>query len=434
MKIRTDFLNMPPAAQHGGGSGAANTMSNFASLLQQQSRAPALALAAPAVVAAPPKAAPAASDASSVDRGAENTPNESTEAADEAAPDDSSTKPRPANKPRARQTDAQPTRAAVREEAAAARSEKKSAAADDDASATPADPKAQGDGATPTWLAGWMAPPATTPPASAGGAQRSTGLAEVADGTQTLPSDVDAASSASGTTRGRGLPGGAKKADAREALAAAEVDRGAAASSNESTTALPGFAAVLAEQGHVDAAPHRDASIPSVDGARGAVASNTPATGNVSQDAASTSNAHVRAAVGSPEFPQELGVQLSVLARDGIQKAELHLNPAEMGPVSVQIVMDGTQARIDFGADVAATRHAIEAGLPELASALRDAGFTLAGGGVSQHAGGRQGSDGDGARRDGGATHGTAKAIDGSDSASRVVRTRVSAGGVDVYA
>ena len=53
-----------------------------------------------------------------------------------------------------------------------------------------------------------------------------------------------------------------------------------------------------------------------------------------------------------------------------------------MGPVSVQIVMDGTQARIDFGADLAATRHTIEAGLPELASALRDAGFTLVGGGV----------------------------------------------------
>jgi flagellar hook-length control protein FliK len=168
--------------------------------------------------------------------------------------------------------------------------------------------------------------------------------------------------------------------------------------------------------------------MPSVDAAGGAPA------GGVSHDARSTGNAQVHAAVGSPEFPQELGVQLSVLARDGIQQAELHLNPTEMGPVSVQIVMDGTQARIDFGADVAATRHAIEAGLPELASALRDAGFTLAGGGVSQHAGGRQGSDGDGARRDGSASRGAAKAIDGSDTTSRVVRTRVSAGGVDLYA
>ena len=53
MKIRTDFLNTPPSSQLAG-NGAANTMSNFASLLQQQSRAPALAPMAPPVVAVPP--------------------------------------------------------------------------------------------------------------------------------------------------------------------------------------------------------------------------------------------------------------------------------------------------------------------------------------------------------------------------------------------
>ena len=73
--------------------------------------------------------------------------------------------------------------------------------------------------------------------------------------------------------------------------------------------------------------------------------------------------------------------------RDGVQHAELHLNPTEMGPVSIHISLDGSAARVDFGADVAATRQAIERGLPELASALRDAGFTLAGGGVAAHAG-----------------------------------------------
>ena len=98
--------------------------------------------------------------------------------------------------------------------------------------------------------------------------------------------------------------------------------------------------------------------------------------------------------VNSPAFPQDLGLQLSLLARNGVQHAQLHLNPADMGPVSVHIAMDGTQARIDFGADLAATRQAIEAGIPELASALRDAGFTLSGGGVSQHSGGRSDSAG----------------------------------------
>lgn len=95
----------------------------------------------------------------------------------------------------------------------------------------------------------------------------------------------------------------------------------------------------------------------------------------------------------APDFAQALGVQVSVLAKNGVHKAELHLNPADMGPVSVQIVMDGTQARIDFGADLAHTRRAIEAGIPELAGALRDAGLTLSGGGVSEHSRSREESD-----------------------------------------
>jgi flagellar hook-length control protein FliK len=142
--------------------------------------------------------------------------------------------------------------------------------------------------------------------------------------------------------------------------------------------------------------------------------------------------------VEAPDFGQALGLQLSVLARDGVHEAELHLNPADMGPVSVQIVMDGTQARIDFGADVAATRQAIEAGLPALASALRDAGFTLAGGGVSQQSQQSQ-QRGDGSNADGrrGARGGVgADGIRSIDAAARAASTprRVALGAVDTYA
>ena len=139
----------------------------------------------------------------------------------------------------------------------------------------------------------------------------------------------------------------------------------------------------------------------------------------------------IAAPVESPEFAQALGAQLSMLTRDGVQEAELHLNPADMGPVSVQIVMDGTQARIDFGADLAATRQAIEASLPALASALRDAGFTLAGGGVSQQSGQRSdGGSSDGQRR--GNTRG-GQAEGGVDGSSRIAGTprRVAIGAVD---
>jgi len=127
-------------------------------------------------------------------------------------------------------------------------------------------------------------------------------------------------------------------------------------------------------------------------------------------------------------------VQVSVLARDGVEHAELQLNPAEMGPVSVQIVMDGTQARIDFGADAAGTRQAIEHSLPDLAAALREAGLTLSGGGVSQHAHGR----GNDAQGQGDARPGafTARGDDTQAAGAPVQRWRgsVSASGVDLYA
>lgn len=96
----------------------------------------------------------------------------------------------------------------------------------------------------------------------------------------------------------------------------------------------------------------------------------------------------------SPAFGPALGTQISLFARDGVQTARLQLNPAEMGPISVQIALDGHAARVDFQADRAATREVIEASLPALAGALQDAGLTLAGGGVFQQAPGRQGHDG----------------------------------------
>lgn len=134
----------------------------------------------------------------------------------------------------------------------------------------------------------------------------------------------------------------------------------------------------------------------------------------------------------APEFREALGVQVSVLARDGVQHAELHLNPSEMGPISVQIALAGTQAQVDFGAESLLTRQIIEAGLPELASALRDAGFTLAGGGVSQHPRGRSdGQPGDGTGA------GSQRSGNGSDSAEPVVQrisTRLPLGAVDLYA
>ena len=103
--------------------------------------------------------------------------------------------------------------------------------------------------------------------------------------------------------------------------------------------------------------------------------------------------ARIAMPLDSPAFAPALGAQISLFARDGVQTALLQLNPAEMGPISVQIALDGSVARVDFQADLAGTRAVIEASLPALAGALQDAGLTLTGGGVFQHASGRQGQE-----------------------------------------
>lgn len=144
--------------------------------------------------------------------------------------------------------------------------------------------------------------------------------------------------------------------------------------------------------GGVDAGPTPQASTPQAVGAATSHASHTShAAGALPATAHAGVEARIPVPLDSPAFGPALGAQLSVFARDGVHTARLQLNPAEMGPILVQIALDGNAARVDFQADLAATRTLIEASLPALAGALQDAGLTLAGGGVFQQHSGRQG-------------------------------------------
>lgn len=273
-------------------------------------------------------------------------------------------------------------------------------------------------------------------------------------GAETTASSGDAAgtpTASCGTGVAAAKPAAAVKADASaqhkaaadDALAGATAD--ATADAKADAKADGGrFAQALDEQQAVaqaaaqSVAAGRDVAANSVDPASIAAAfAPNPATGF--SPAAPVALA-LATPVTAPAFGQELGVRISVLTRDGVQHAELHLNPPDMGPVSVQIVLDGTQAQVDFGADVAATRAALEAGLPALASALRDVGFTLTGGGVSQHS--RNRGDGSGAAggSEGKPNRASLHRAEGSaaDEAlggvRRTGRRTASLGGLDLYA
>ncbi|MBL8324422.1 MAG: flagellar hook-length control protein FliK [Rubrivivax sp.] len=152
---------------------------------------------------------------------------------------------------------------------------------------------------------------------------------------------------------------------------------------------------------------------------------------------------------GSGAFARELGTQLVVWAREGVQLAQLELHPQELGPVQVRIRIEASAAsaqtqglalvQVQLTADAAATRQALEQALPTLASQLADAGFTLAGGGVFERPRGESGhSQAEGNRaagdhaRDGAA--GPAAQGNASLDAAAAGRGRTARGLVDLVA
>jgi flagellar hook-length control protein FliK len=88
--------------------------------------------------------------------------------------------------------------------------------------------------------------------------------------------------------------------------------------------------------------------------------------------------------VTAPEFVPRLSGELAILARDGVQEARVNVHPVELGPISVQIAVDGSTAQVHLAVDSAQTRELLERAMPTLAAALRDSGLTLTGGGVFQ--------------------------------------------------
>lgn len=148
---------------------------------------------------------------------------------------------------------------------------------------------------------------------------------------------------------------------------------------------------------------------------------------------------------GHADFSQALADKVSLWVNtartDGPMTAELHLNPADMGPIQVKIALEGQSAQVDFAAAAAETRKAIEASLSALSSALSDVGLNLTGGGVTaqtaQQSFGQQSAPSEGAR---GVSTGSSTASAAEDEGDAAFMQGVSApragrpGGLDLYA
>lgn len=265
---------------------------------------------------------------------------------------------------------------------------------------------------------------------------------------ETIPADAAKAAGArhAGSDALRAGAKGAKDAGEAEAtLLAADADAkapksGAGADFGATLAAAAQAAEPRAAAGREGADAATSSARPAGDAAMQPLAaplsaSSLPAFAPAAADAASTPfQAHLAAAVTTPDFAPALGAQVSILAKDGIQEARLHLNPAEMGPIAIQIELTGAHARVEFTAEHAATRAAIEQGLPDLAAALQEAGLTLAGGGVFEQKQQQQGQARDGQRGSPAARLGGSAEVADVQRAAAARPVTVRNGGVDVFA
>lgn len=285
-------------------------------------------------------------------------------------------------------------------------------------SETPLDP------ALAQWLAGLHMPPPPAEPRSTA-STRAAGDAALDEGAPVAAGSMPARGNA------RGVAGAAAERPGAEGRAAAAREAACAATA----ATVPAGNEPDAARGSTAAAAIGAAAAPRQAAAEAPIIA-TPAAAAPAAPAAlaappTSVDVQLPMAPDAAGFGEAFATQVSVLARDGVQQAELHLNPAETGPVSIQIVLEGTQARIEFGADALPTRQAIEQSLPELAAALREEGLTLSGGGVSEHARGR-----DPAAAEHADPAGTRRGTAATPAAPTLhsVRMPRSAGGIDLYA
>ena len=86
-----------------------------------------------------------------------------------------------------------------------------------------------------------------------------------------------------------------------------------------------------------------------------------------------------------PRWQGDFGQRVALLAKSGLQRADIKLNPAHLGPVEVRISMnDDQQASVTFFAKHSVVRDAIEASMPRLREMLSEQGMNLVDSQVSQ--------------------------------------------------
>jgi len=130
---------------------------------------------------------------------------------------------------------------------------------------------------------------------------------------------------------------------------------------------------VVQPTAHAASAPSTETAAQTIAAAvAGATASANLATYSIAHAAVSTP-------VGASGFANELAQRVVVFAGQKVQRAEIAVTPADLGPIAVSIEVRGHEATLAFAAASHTTRAAIEDALPRLREMLSAQGLQLAG-------------------------------------------------------
>jgi flagellar hook-length control protein FliK len=110
----------------------------------------------------------------------------------------------------------------------------------------------------------------------------------------------------------------------------------------------------------------------------------TPGTATSSSDSTPAATLRVNAPVDSPEFPQGVADRVSFAVDNNWSSTKLQVNPPQLGPIDLQIAVQGDHAQVMMSTHSAVTREALESSLPKLKEMLSSQGFTQVSVDISQ--------------------------------------------------
>ncbi len=87
----------------------------------------------------------------------------------------------------------------------------------------------------------------------------------------------------------------------------------------------------------------------------------------------------------TPRWNDGLANRVTWMVNQEVQRADLRLNPPELGPLEVRIAVTDDEARVTFTAQHALVREAVEAALPRLRELMAATGLNLVQVDVGQH-------------------------------------------------